>query len=108
MHWREMGGVAQGIAPSLTRVAVLLDAGITAGVGQFAVIRSVAPSIGVDVRAINMRDAREMEQDITRLASSPNGGLILRVVHFGVFARVAHEVGRLMIGSMYDRRPPDR
>jgi putative ABC transport system substrate-binding protein len=66
------------IAPTVTRVAVLRDAGITAGVGQFAVIQSVAPSIGVDVSVINMRDAREIEQDnITRFASSPNGGLIL-------------------------------
>jgi putative ABC transport system substrate-binding protein len=37
----------------------------------------VAPSIGVDVSVINMRDARQIEQDIARFASSPNGGLIL-------------------------------
>jgi putative ABC transport system substrate-binding protein len=65
------------IAPTVTRVAVLRDAALSAGVGQFAVIQSVAPSIGVDVSAINMRDARQIEQDITRFASSPNGGLIL-------------------------------
>jgi putative tryptophan/tyrosine transport system substrate-binding protein len=65
------------IAPTVTRVAVLRDAGITAGAGQFAVIQSVAPSIGMDVSVINMRDAREIEQDVTRFASSPNGGLIL-------------------------------
>jgi putative tryptophan/tyrosine transport system substrate-binding protein len=65
------------IAPTVTRAAVLRDPGLTAGVGQFAVIQSVAPSIGVDVSVINMRDAREIEQDITRFASSPNGGLIL-------------------------------
>jgi putative ABC transport system substrate-binding protein len=65
------------IAPNVTRVAVLRDSAVAAGTGQFAVIQSVAPSIGVDVSAINMRDARQIEQDVTRFASSPNGGLIL-------------------------------
>jgi len=74
------------IAPNVTRVAVLRDAALTAGIGQFAVIQSVAPSIGVDVSAINMRDPGQIEQDITRFASSANGGLIvtgsaLAVVH---------------------------
>jgi putative ABC transport system substrate-binding protein len=65
------------IAPTVTRVAVLRDASLAAGIGQFAVIAAVAPAIGLDVSAINMRDAREIQQDITRFASSPNGGLIL-------------------------------
>jgi putative ABC transport system substrate-binding protein len=65
------------VAPTVTRVAVLRDSAIAAGIGQFAVIQSVAPSIGVDVSVINMRDARQIEQDITRFANSPNGGLIL-------------------------------
>ena len=65
------------IAPNVTRLAVLRDPELTAGIGQFAVIEYVAPSIGLEVSAINMRDAREIEQDITRFASSPNGGLIL-------------------------------
>ena len=65
------------VAPAVTRVAVLRDSAIAAGIGQFAVIQSVAPSIGVDVSVINMRDARQIEQDIARFANSPNGGLIL-------------------------------
>jgi putative tryptophan/tyrosine transport system substrate-binding protein len=82
------------IAPTVTRVAVLRDPGLTTGIGQFAVIQSVAPSIGVDVSAINMRDAREIEQDITRFASSPNGGLILTasalsVVHHDLIIALA-------------------
>ncbi len=45
------------IAPRLTRVAVLRDPEITSGIGQFAVIQSVAPGVGVDVSAITVRDA---------------------------------------------------
>jgi putative ABC transport system substrate-binding protein len=82
------------IAPTVTRVAVLRDPALTAGIGQFAVIQSVAPSIGVDVSVINMRDARQIEQDITSFASSPNGGLILTgsalaVVHHDLIVALA-------------------
>jgi putative tryptophan/tyrosine transport system substrate-binding protein len=72
--WAEL---LKQIAPTVTRVAVLRDSAIAAGIGQFAVIQSVAPSIGVDVSVINMRDAGQIEQDIMRFASFPNGGLIL-------------------------------
>jgi putative ABC transport system substrate-binding protein len=65
------------IAPSVTRVAVLRDAAISAGIGQFAVIQSVAPSVGVDVSPVNLSDAAEIERDVAALAGSANGGLIL-------------------------------
>src|SRR5215471_5108575 len=65
------------IAPTVTRVAVLRDATLPAGIGQFAVIQSVAPSIGLDMSAIKLRDAAQIEQDVTRFANTPNGGLIL-------------------------------
>jgi putative tryptophan/tyrosine transport system substrate-binding protein len=65
------------IARRVTRAAVLRDPAITAGIGQFAVIQSVAPSVGVDVSAINLRDAAEIERAVTAFARRPNGGLIL-------------------------------
>jgi putative ABC transport system substrate-binding protein len=65
------------IAPGVTRAAVLRDADISAGIGQFAVIQAAAPSIGVDVRPISMRDAAEIERAVTAFAHTPNGGLIV-------------------------------
>jgi putative ABC transport system substrate-binding protein len=66
------------IAPSVTRAAVLRDAAIPSGIGQFAVIQSVAPALGVEVTAINLRDAAgDIERAVTAFAGSPNGGLIL-------------------------------
>ena len=65
------------LAPNLARVAVLRDAAITSGIGQFAVIQSVATSLGVEVVAINVRDASEIEQAMDAFAGFPNGGLIL-------------------------------
>jgi len=65
------------ISPGIRRVAVLRDPTVTAGTGQFAVIQSVAPSVGVDVRPINMRDPAEIERGVTIFAQSPNSGLIV-------------------------------
>jgi putative ABC transport system substrate-binding protein len=65
------------IAPRVTRVAVLRDSAITAGIGQFAVIQSVAPSLGLDVSAVNVRDASEIERRVAAFARTPNGGLVV-------------------------------
>ncbi len=67
------------IAPGVTRAAVLRDPAITAGIGQFAVIQSVAPSVGVDVSPVDVRDAAEIERAVTAFAqlrqwrSDPDG-----------------------------------
>jgi ABC-type uncharacterized transport system substrate-binding protein len=65
------------IAPTVTRAAVLRDAALTAGIGQFAVIQSVARSVGIDVKAINLSDAARLESSVEAFARAPNGGLIL-------------------------------
>ncbi len=65
------------IAPQVTRAAVVRDAAITAGIGQWAVIQSVAPSLGIEVRPVNVRDASEIERVVTAFARSTNGGLVL-------------------------------
>jgi putative tryptophan/tyrosine transport system substrate-binding protein len=71
-------GLLKEIAPQVTRVAVLRDADISSGIGQFAVIQSVAPSLDVEVRAISLRrDPGEIERGVTAFARLPNGGLIL-------------------------------
>ena len=69
------------IAPSVTRTAVLRDPA-SAGIGQYAVIQSVAPSLGIDVSAINERDADEIERSISDFARSPNGGLVVTASSF--------------------------
>ena len=94
------------IAPTVTLVAVLRDAASPAGIGQFAVIQSVAPSIGVDASLINIRDAGQIEQDVTRFASSPNGGLILTpsalaVVHQNLVVALA---AQHKLPAVYHRR----
>jgi putative ABC transport system substrate-binding protein len=65
------------VAPGVTRAAVLRDSTVAAGIGQFAVIQSVAPSVGVEVSPINGRDAPEIERAIAAFARTSNGGLIV-------------------------------
>jgi putative ABC transport system substrate-binding protein len=65
------------IAPRVTRAAVVRDPTITAGIGQFAVIQSVAGSVGVDVMPVNLGDAAELEREVVAFGQSANGGLIL-------------------------------
>jgi putative ABC transport system substrate-binding protein len=74
------------IAPNLTRAIVLWDPAIPAGIGQFAIIQSVATSASIDLRPVKLRDAGEIERAITAFARAPNGGLVvtaspLSVVH---------------------------
>src|SRR5262245_56933059 len=56
--------VLKHIAPDLTRAAVLRVAAVPSGIGQFAVIQSVAQSVGLEVKPINMRSAAEMQGDL--------------------------------------------
>jgi putative ABC transport system substrate-binding protein len=64
------------LAPRLMRVAVLRDATQNFAMSSFAAVQAVAPSLGVEVIPINMRDAGEIEQSVAIFARSPNAGLI--------------------------------
>ncbi len=65
------------IAPGVTRAAVIRDAAISTGIGQFAAIQSVAPSFGVELSPVNLHDAGEIERAIAAFARSSNDGLIV-------------------------------
>ena len=65
------------IAPRTARVAVLRDPAIAAGPAEYGAIQAVAPSLGVELRPIDMRNADEIERAITVFAASSGGGLII-------------------------------
>ena len=66
------------ITPNLTRIAILRDPAIAAGIGQFAAIQAMAPpSFGMELSPIGVRDAGEIERDIAAFAREANGGLIV-------------------------------
>jgi putative ABC transport system substrate-binding protein len=65
------------IAPRVTRAAVLRDPAIASGIGQFAGVQTVAPSLGVELSPVDVRDAPEIERAVVAFARSGNGGLIV-------------------------------
>jgi putative ABC transport system substrate-binding protein len=95
------------IAPGVTRAAVLRDPAMGAGPGQFGVIQAVAPSLGVEVSPINVRDASEIERTVAAFARSSNGGLIvtgsaLTAVHRDLIVTLAN---RHKLPAVYFERP---
>ena len=95
------------IAPNVTRAAVLRDPAITAGIGQFAVIQSVARSVGVEVSPVNVRDKSEIERAVTAFAGTSNGGLILTASALSVFHRelIISLAARHKLPAVYFERP---
>jgi putative ABC transport system substrate-binding protein len=65
------------IAPNVTRAAVLRDPAIAVGIGQFAVLQSVAPSVGIEVSPLDLNDPSRIEPDIAGFAQTPNSGMIV-------------------------------
>ena len=74
------------IAPRVMRVSVIRDPDISAGTGQFGAIQGAAASLGLELTAVNPREASEIERAIAAFARTPNGGLIttssaLAIIH---------------------------
>ena len=76
----------------MTRVAVLRDSH-AAGIGQWAAIQGAAPSLGMEVRPIGVRDAAEIERGVAAFARRPNGGLIVTVGGLLTLSRPDHHAG---------------
>jgi ABC-type uncharacterized transport system substrate-binding protein len=71
--------ILKQVAPGVKRAGVIRDAATTSGIGQFAVIQSVAGSLGVDVFPIGTGDSVEVESGVNKIARSQNGGLIATI-----------------------------
>jgi len=65
------------IVPHLTRVAVLRDSAIPAGLGQFGALQAVAPSFGVELRPLDLNDPGGIEHGIAAFTKGSNNGLIV-------------------------------
>ena len=94
------------IVPSVTRAAVLRDPEDTSGIGQFAVIQSVARSVGVEVSPINVRDTSELESIVADFARSPNGGLVVTASAPATIHRklIISTAARHKLPAIYPRR----
>jgi putative tryptophan/tyrosine transport system substrate-binding protein len=96
VKWLEL---LKEIAPGLTRVAVLRDARQASGSGQFGAIQAVAPSFGVELTPIDVRDTSEIERAVAAFVRSAKAGLIITtgqmtLVHRDLIISLAARYGR--------------
>src|SRR5262245_59356920 len=96
------------VAPQTTRVAMIREFITPAGAGMFGAIQAVAPSVGVELSPIDVRDAGEIEHAVTAFARSPNGGLIvtggpLAALHRDVIIKLAarHRLPAIYTGRIF-------
>jgi putative ABC transport system substrate-binding protein len=95
------------IMPSLTRAAVLRDAALSGGVGQFAVIQSVAPTFGIDASPVNVSKASEIERSLAAFARGGDGGLIITASALAASHRdlIVAQAARYKLPAVYFVRP---
>src|SRR5262249_32007098 len=102
------------IAPRVTRAVVLRESAIAAGPAQFSVIQAAAPSLGMEVRPVDMRDAGEIERALTAVAQGSNGdrdwgpGGAISSYADRYAGRSARITRRLLRPQLRHRRRPDR
>jgi ABC-type uncharacterized transport system substrate-binding protein len=96
------------IAPRVARAAIIRDPAISAGLGEFGAIQAVAPSFGVELRPVDVRDAGDIERTVTAFARESNGGLIvtssaLAIVHRGLIITLAarHKLPAVYSGRLF-------
>jgi ABC-type uncharacterized transport system substrate-binding protein len=65
------------VAPRVTRAAVLQQAGLPGALGQVGAIQSAGPTLGVEIKPLNVRDAASIEAGVTSFAQAPNGGMVV-------------------------------
>jgi ABC-type uncharacterized transport system substrate-binding protein len=91
VKWLEL---LKQVAPGVTRVAVLRDPTVTSGIGQFGALQGAAPSFGVDLIPLGVRDAAGIERAMAGFATGPNDGLVvttggLTTLHRALIAELA-------------------
>ena len=96
----------KAVAPRLVRAAVLRDPANPSGSGQLGAILAMAPSLGVEVVPVGVRDAGEIERAVTAFARSANGGLVitsglLTTIHRDLIVMLA---ARYRLPAVYSER----
>jgi putative ABC transport system substrate-binding protein len=94
------------IATGVKRAAIFWDPKLPAGIGQFAIIQSVAPSLGIDVIPIKPSDPSEIDRAIASFATAGNGGLIVTSYPQAVVQRelIAMAAARHMLPAVYSTK----
>jgi putative ABC transport system substrate-binding protein len=65
------------VAPRVRRAAVLREPANPAGIGQWAVLQAMAPSFGMELSPVAVREPDAIERGLGAFARGPDGGLIV-------------------------------
>jgi putative tryptophan/tyrosine transport system substrate-binding protein len=95
------------IAPRVTRVGVLRDSTTTGGIGQFAALQGAAPSFGLELSPLDVRNEGEIERAVTAIAREPNGALIVTLSGLAISHRelIITLAARHRLPAAYAYRP---
>jgi len=88
------------MTPTMSRAGVLRDPTLTTSIAQFAAIQAVAPSVGVELVPLNVREVSEIDRVVTEFARLPRGGLIVSSNPF-----VATHRGRIIDLALQHKLP---
>ena len=93
--------------PRITRAGILRDSTTTGGVGQFAALQAVAPSFGVELSPLDVRDAGEIERAVTAFAREPNSALVVTLSGLAISHRelIVILAARHRMPAVYAYRP---
>jgi putative ABC transport system substrate-binding protein len=76
------------IVPGASQAAVARDAVTTIGNGQWGAIQSVAPSLGIELRPVDLHESSAIERAVAAFArAAKNGGLIVTGSTFAIVHR---------------------
>jgi len=103
VKWLEL---IRDIAPRVTRAAVLRDPTVPSALGQLGAVQGVAPSFGVELILVDVRDAPEIERAVAAFAREANGSLIVlpsasAIVHRDLIITLA---ARYKLPAVYSAR----
>ena len=98
--------VLKQVAPRVSRAAVLRDRASPDGIGQFAAMQGVAPSLGVELSPVDVQDASEIEHSISTFARRSDGGLVVTASALNILHRklIAMLAARQRIPAIYPYR----
>jgi putative ABC transport system substrate-binding protein len=65
------------VAPRVRRAAILRELDLAPAAAQFGAIQALAPSLGVELRPMGVRDAGEIERGLAAFAEGSDGGIIV-------------------------------
>jgi putative tryptophan/tyrosine transport system substrate-binding protein len=85
------------IGPTITRAAIVRDASISAGLAMWGALQAVAPSLGIELFPVNVRDIGEIERAMARMVGTANSGLIVT----GSYTAVLHRERIITLAANY-------